>query len=326
MNTIHVLHENPEWTAPLFAALDVRGLPYEDWNLANGQVDLTASPPEGVFYNRMSASSHTRGHRYSPELTSATLRWLERHGRPVLNGSRALELEISKVAQYAALESAGIRVPRTVAAVGRDAILDAWDKIGGPAITKHNRAGKGLGVRLFHDRDAFTGYVLGDDFDPSVDGITLVQEYIQAPEASIVRVELIGRELVYAVRVDTSEGFELCPADVCNLDDSTCMFEAGNDSARKEKFEILDNFVPPYLAAMRRVMQDNDIHVAAFEFILDGEQNAYVYDLNTNTNYNASAETRAGISAMDRLAEYLGKEAGLAMNSSEEAPRLAMTS
>ena len=30
-----------------------------------------AVPPEGVFYNRMSASSHTRGHRHAPEHADA---------------------------------------------------------------------------------------------------------------------------------------------------------------------------------------------------------------------------------------------------------------
>ena len=306
MSEIHILHENSEWTAPLIAALEARGLPYRDWFLDEGTVDLSAEPPNGVFYNRMSASSHSRGHRYSPELTAAVLRWLERSGRTVLNGFRALELEISKVVQYTALEDAGIPFPHTVAAVGRETIVEAWDRIDGPVITKHNRAGRGLGVRLFQDRKALRDYVFGDDFEPSVDGVTLVQEYIQAPEPCIVRVEFIGREFFYAVRVDTSDGFELCPADVCELEEPTCMFEAGNDPTQTRKFEILENFEPPFLSGMQQVMRENDIHIAGFEFIVDKAGKAYVYDINTNTNYNSAAERRAGVSAMDRLAEYLG--------------------
>ena len=306
MSEIHILHENSEWTAPLIAALEARGLPYRDWFLDEGTVDLSAEPPDGVFYNRMSASSHTRGHRYSPELTAAVLRWLERSGRTVLNGFRALELEISKVVQYTALEGAAIPFPRTVAAVGREKIVEAWDRIDGPVITKHNRAGRGLGVHLFQDRKALRDYVFGDEFEPSVDGVTLVQEYIQAPEPCIVRVEFIGREFLYAVRVDTSDGFELCPADACNVEDPTRMFEAGDGPAQKNKFEILENFEPPFLSGMQQVMRENDIHIAGFEFILDKAGKAYVYDINTNTNYNADAERRRGVSAMDRLAEYLG--------------------
>jgi hypothetical protein len=57
----------------------------------------------------MSASSHTRGHRYAPEYTSTVLAWLDSYGRRVVNNSRALQLEINKIAQYAALRNYGIR-------------------------------------------------------------------------------------------------------------------------------------------------------------------------------------------------------------------------
>lgn len=306
MNAIHILHENSEWTKPLINALEQRQLPYQNWFLDEGTVDLSTNPPEGIFYNRMSASSHTREHRYAPELTAAVLRWLEHSNRTILNGFRALELEISKVIQYTALKEVGIAVPRTVAVVGREKIVEAWDLIDGPIITKHNRAGKGLGVRLFHDHKALQDYVFSNDFDLPIDGVTLVQEYIEAPEPFIIRVELIGREFLYAVRVDTSEGFELCPADSCELQTSTCSFESGVDTSPIGKFEILSDFVPPYLAGMKKVMRNNDIHVAGFECIWDKAGQPYIYDINTNTNYNKDAEKHAGISAMDRLAEYLG--------------------
>ena len=96
MSKIYVIHENDAWVEPLRAAFAEQGLPYEEWFLAEGVLDLESAPPEGVFYNRMSASSHTRDHRYAGELTGGVLRWLEHHGRRVVNDSRALQLEINK--------------------------------------------------------------------------------------------------------------------------------------------------------------------------------------------------------------------------------------
>ena len=125
MSCIHVIHENAAWLEPLAAALDRQGLSWRDWFLDQGAFDLSRPPPEGVFYNRMSASSHTRGHRYSAELTVSVLAWLEQHGRRVVNGSRALDLEISKARQYAALEAAGIRTPDTVLVAGKDLLVEA---------------------------------------------------------------------------------------------------------------------------------------------------------------------------------------------------------
>ena len=67
MASVHILHENEAWTAPLEVELARLGLPYELWFLDEGHLDLARPPPEGIFYNRMSASSHTRDHRYGPE-------------------------------------------------------------------------------------------------------------------------------------------------------------------------------------------------------------------------------------------------------------------
>src|SRR6202043_1935175 len=122
---IHVIHENPDWLEPLARALDAEALPWRDWFLDRGTFDLSRPPPEGVFYNRMSASSHTRDHRYAAELTGGVLAWLQLHRRRVVNNHRALQLEISKMAQYAALAEQGIRTPHTIAAVGRDHIVAA---------------------------------------------------------------------------------------------------------------------------------------------------------------------------------------------------------
>mgnify|MGYP006144286371 CR=1 FL=1 len=310
--TVYVIHENADWTGPLFAALEAQNVVYHDWNLAKVSIDLSKNAPRGVFYNRMSASSHTRGNRFAPEMTAGVLAWLEGQGRCVINGRQALHLEISKMIQYAALRHAGLNVPKTVAATTAEDMIDAFSSFEGkPVITKHNRAGKGLGVALFRSKSGLTEYVNGEDFDPSVDGITLIQRYIASPEQLITRVEFVGRAFVYAVRVDTSKGFELCPADVCALDASTCIADADPRFA----FDIDGDFAASALGQslipkMQDVMAREGLDVAAFEFITDENNVAYVYDINTNTNYNSDAEQRAGISAMAVLAKYLGNTLG----------------
>lgn len=303
MAKIHVLHENNEWTDHLVKRLDELALPYELWHLDEGMVDIEATPPEGVFYNRMSASSHTRGHRYAPELTEGVLAWLEANNRTVFNGTRAIRLEVSKVNQYTALRREGIRVPKTIAAVGKEQIMNAAETLGmTPFITKHNRAGKGLGVQLFHSIEALREYVYGPTFEDSVDGITLIQQYIEAPQPFITRCEFIGGKFVYAVRVDTSEGFELCPADACSIEDQFCPV----GETPPAKFEIVEGFTHPILAQLEAFLAANEIAVAGIEIIEDRDGNVYAYDVNTNTNYNSDAEAKAGTYGMLELATFLG--------------------
>ena len=88
-------------------------------------------------------------------------------------------------------------------------------------------------MQLFHSVEALKEYVYGPTFDEPVDGITLIQEYIKSPEQYITRCEFIGGKFLYAVQVDTSGGFELCPADACNIGDLFC--PVGGASGRKTK-------------------------------------------------------------------------------------------
>jgi hypothetical protein len=304
MSKIFVLHENNEWTIHLQKRLDELSLPYELWHLDEGITNLSSEPPQGIFYSRMSASSHTRNHRFAPEFAEAVIAWLERHGRTVINGSRALRLEVSKVNQYMALNTANISTPKTLVAVGKQNIVAAAQRLDMPSfITKHNRAGKGQGVYLFHSMEELQNYIDGSGFDEPVDGITLVQQYIESPEPFIVRHEFIGGKYLYGVKVDTSQGFELCPADACSIEDRFCP-----TGELQTKFEILKNYRPDFIEKYESFLKHNDIQVAGIESIQDAQGYSYAYDVNTNTNYNSAAEEQANQFAMLELAKYLGKQ------------------
>ncbi len=310
MHRIYVLHENSAWVEPLREAFAELGLPFEEWFLDEGQVGFDREPPEGVFYNRMSASSHTRGHRYAPELTHGVLNWLEAHECRVVNGARALYLELSKLAQYAALARVGVATPRSVAALGRDNVLAATRAFGnGPWIVKPNRGGKGLGVHLFHSLDALAAYLDGPGAraEAPIDGLWLVQEYVRPREPFITRCEFIGGAFLYAVRVDTRDGFELCPADACEVEDVVGPADA---PARPGKFTVMRGFDHPVLERYRRFLHANGIEVAGIEFITDSSGEIFTYDVNTNTNYNAHAEAAAAVplGGMQALARFLGAE------------------
>jgi len=309
---VYVLHENDEWLPPFRDAFAADGVPFEEWHLARGELAFDEAPPDGVFYSRMSASAHTRGHEHAPALAGHTLRWLELFGRRVVNGSATLALEVSKIAQYAALRKKDIAVPRTRAAIGKAQILAAAETFAEtPFILKPNRGGKGFGVQLFHDLDRLAGYLDSDAYEEPVDGTWLIQEYIQGPEPHIVRAEFIGGDFHYAVKVDASDGFELCPADVCAVGDQFCPATAEDDGGmERQKFEVLQDFSDPLIERIESVLAEHGAEVAGVEFVRDAHGKPHVYDINTNTNYNAAAERTTGIeeTAPQRLARFLGAE------------------
>ncbi|MFU8822047.1 MAG: ATP-grasp domain-containing protein [Gammaproteobacteria bacterium] len=305
---VYVIHENNEWVEPLRRAFEEQGIPFAEWFIDGGTVDLSGRPPEGVFYNRMSASSHTRAHRYAVELTGPLLAWLQHHGRRVVNGRRALQLEVSKFEQYLALHSAGVRTPATIAANGTREIVAAARALDRtPFILKPNRGGKGLGVRLFNTVAELERH-LADKEDGSLDGIELVQEYIRPANGSITRMEFIGGAFYYQVDVDTAGGFELCPADACEVGEQFCPAPGQEE---KKTFQLAARAPDPGLVAnLERFFRANDAEVAAAEYVENARGERFVYDINMNTNYNQQAERDAGNGqrAMHRVAEFLGGE------------------
>jgi len=313
---IYIIHENDEWVEPLRKELNNINAAFEEWHLGKRNIDHLDKPPQGIFYNRMSASSHTRGHRYAPEYTAVVLNWLEKNNRRIINNSRALNLEVSKSLQYKELESFGIKTPKTIYCSNKESILKSANIFTKPFITKHNRGGKGLGVRLFNNKKELDSYVSSKDFEPSIDGITLLQDYIDANPKVMKRVEFVNSKFLYTVEVDASDGFELCPACPEDQIDIPQQQIAGEFCPTTgNKFNIIKNYKENELTKKyENFIAANGIEIAGIEYITDKKGEIYTYDVNTNTNYNSQAERSSKIKGMKSIAKFLKEELLLLSN------------
>ena len=54
-----------------------------------------------------------------------------------------------------------------------------------------------------------------------MDDTALVQEFVPADGGHITRLEILQHELLYAIRITPPKdhGFNLCPADICQVDE-----------------------------------------------------------------------------------------------------------
>ncbi|NBB84804.1 MAG: alpha-L-glutamate ligase [Bacteroidetes bacterium] len=293
----YIIYENEDWMPPLRRALKARGVPFEEWFVNEGHFDVTGEPPEGVFINRMSPSSHTRGHEMSVEHTRHLLAWLDHHGRRIINGPHVFELEISKVRQHAALEQTGIRTPHTRVVIGEaEALRRAADGFPTPFITKHNRGGKGLGVQLFPSPEAFDEALDQGQINFPPDGVMLLQQYIQPAAPFITRCEFVDGELLYAITSDTSEGFELCPADACRTEAGPEADTPASLFARRE--EVPSALIDTY----KTLLQREGIDMAGIEFVEDAAGRTWTYDINTTSNYSPDVEQAHGLDGMGAVA------------------------
>ncbi|MBA2663874.1 MAG: alpha-L-glutamate ligase [Bradymonadaceae bacterium] len=302
-NLVHILFENPDWLPPLLSALEAEGFEHRSIAVCEG---IIAEPPApGIYLNRMSPSSHTRGNRHSVDLTREMLAWLERHGARVINGSRAFELEMSKLRQSMALKKYGILTPRTGLAVGAEHLVALAKSFEGPFITKHNRGGKGLGIVLFSSSEELCDHLAAGTFDFGPNGQVIIQQYIQAARPHITRVEIVGSKMILAMQSSTTDGFELCPSDACQIKQApatpdNCPIDGGAKFS-PSPLSPDDPLVARYIA----MCAGEGIELAGIEFVEDAQGNRYTYDINGTTNYNQVLGREIGVDGMRELARYL---------------------
>ena len=165
-------------------------------------------------------------------------------------------------------------------------------------------------MHRFDDADGVRGYLASADFEEPVDGITLLQEYVQPADGTITRVELVGGELVYAIRADTTAGgFQLCPADACAIGPDGApgrpAWRAARPAAGRADLQPAGRMSTVLPIDGTAFLAGAGIEVAGIELIETADGRIVTYDVNTNTNYNAAVEEVAPRSGPTQIARYL---------------------
>jgi hypothetical protein len=303
MKPIGILYEHPHWFEPLFAELSRRGVPYEPIHAARHSFDPAARDSGySLVANRMSPSAWTRGHAGAIFHSLHYLAWLEGIGANVLNGNAAYRLELSKAAQCALFASLGVRHPRTRVVNSEGAAAEAAADLRFPVLVKPNIGGSGAGIVSFASHEELAAAKLV----PGLDGTLLVQEHLPVEGEAIVRLEILGGELLYAIRILLAPGsFNLCPADYCELPGI-----ADGVSGRGlpiERYEAPDEIVED----AKRIVSAAGIDVGGVEYLIDARDGEpYFYDVNALSNFVANAPEIVGFDPFVDLVDLILDRAG----------------
>ena len=215
-----VLHEHPEWQKPLFAALERRGVDFEPFDVTRAAFGNEDAPRARLYFNQASPSAYVRGNTRAVPLALAYMRTLERQGCRVLNGADVFALELSKSVQATLLHTLRIDTPRSITFNDPAALRAHADRITWPAVLKPDQGGSGARIQVVESLEQVEEIFRRDPSYWLPDNLFLLQEYLpHDPEQGIVRLEFLGGELLYAMRVKTHGRFNLCPSPVCNPDD-----------------------------------------------------------------------------------------------------------
>jgi hypothetical protein len=310
MQPIAVYHEHPDWFKPLFAELDRRGLPYVKLDAASHLFDPSEDDvPYSIVVNRASPSAYLRGHRQSTFHTLHWLRHLERIGIPVVNGSQIYSYELSKATQLDLLEELGLPYPRSRAINDASLAAKASKGLRYPVLVKANIGGSGAGIVRYESEAALSGAINRNEVELGIDGVALVQESAPLRDGHIVRVETLGGNYLYAIKVYPAVGsFDLCPADACQTKDGielvrgACAVDAPKTGLRVEGYTPPQHIVEQVEAISRRAGLD----IGGIEYLVDDRDGKhYFYDVNALSNFVADAPNVIGFDPWVNFVDYI---------------------
>jgi hypothetical protein len=297
--SIAVFHEHPKWNEPLFREFDRRGLEWSSIDASSFEFDPGWVGKWDVLVNRMSPSAWTRGHMTAMLQTPEFLYNVESAGIPIVNGAASYEFELSKRKQLDLLRRERVRHPEGRPVLNSGEILGAAIDLTFPVMVKPNIGGSGAGITEYQTPTELAAAVeagLLDDLGP--DGTGLVQEKLPARDNSIVRVEILGGEFLYAIRLQLQPGsFNLCPADYCDP-------AQGITNAS----DLVRGYIPSdhLINEAARILDATSADLGGVEYLvndLDGE--AYFYDINALSNFVADAPNVVGFDPFVQLADLI---------------------
>jgi hypothetical protein len=301
-----VLFEHPEWQKPLFAALDRRGVRYGTFDLKHGAFDPDCVPDAPLYFNQASPSAYVRGNTRAVPLALSLMRALELRGAKVLNGSHAFALELSKSTQAALMQHLEIAHPRTLVFNHMDAALAKWGDHW-PALLKPEQGGSGARMYLLNSAEELARLLREKPELWFPDNLLTLQEYFPvAPSQGIVRMEFLGGELLYAMRVISHGSFNLCPSEVCNPVDgeSHCEIPEVKPSAPVE-FDPYPEIPSAAVDAGKRLMEAGHLDVGGIEYLEAADGRLIFYDINANSNLRLPIGQAFGFDPFERVVDFL---------------------
>ncbi len=192
-------------------------------------------------------------------------------------------------------------------------IAPAAAELAYPIIVKPNIGGSGALMRRFDTAEELRAAAGSGELQNvfGLDYTAVVQEYHPTRGSSIVRVEVLDGHFLYAIRIhnDPSQGFNLCPADICQVEDTSPTVAAAKNPLKIEPAS------PPgwVIDGVLRIFQAGGLDIGGVEYLeseRDGE--IYLYDVNALSNFVTDAPRLVGFDPFVRFVDYLEQRVGRA--------------
>ena len=126
-------------------------------------------------------------------------------------------------------------------------------------------------------------------------------------EKGIVRMEFLGGELLYPMRVVSHGAFNLCPSETCNPEDGSAGYcEIPTMKASKPvEFYPYPEVPAEAVEAGHKIVAAGGLDVGGIEYLEAADGRLIFYDVNANSNLRPAVARTFGFDPFERVVDYL---------------------
>lgn len=276
---VAILNEHRTWQVGLCEELRRRDIDFCEIRIQEAHFNISEHFRDiDLVINRASPSAKERHHHAALFFTLQLIEHFEQLGIPVINGSQAYSLEISKARQYQLLQRLGLRFPHTIVVNSSEQAVAAAGSLCRPLVLKPNVGGSGMGYKGFREHDDLTIEEAEKVLAASLDRTAVLQDYVHPDDDKSYRVQMIGTTHLYTVSAEGG-GANKCLAADCDQNDSVSSPISTTDCSDQRPIFAEHKEIPEVIDEVARIAVAGALDTCGVEYLIH-EGQRYYYDIN----------------------------------------------
>jgi glutathione synthase/RimK-type ligase-like ATP-grasp enzyme len=290
---IGIIYQHNTQFNPVFDRLAGFGIPFEVIDPATQLFNpATEKKRSGLVFTDLSSppylSQNTLGVTQAAEYLKQLEKTLDYSNLQVVNGHRVVEVFASKARQLGLLASLGLTIPATRVVSSSDQLLAAANELRFPILIKNNGLKEHGPVKRYESVSQLITALINNDVQLGGGKTLLLQEYIQSTDSTVVRAEILRREVSFARKISYTWSAE----EQWALEAEAAVIEIPYEIERQ----------------IEKIAQAIGLDTGSVEYVVDSQKRVYFYGIGPHTSTLSINTKGLRFDPNEKLAEFLEEQ------------------
>jgi glutathione synthase/RimK-type ligase-like ATP-grasp enzyme len=290
---IGIIYQHNTQFNPLFDKLAGFGISFEVIDPAAQLFNpATEKKRSGLVFTDLSSppylSQNTLGITQAAEYLKQLEKTLDYSNLQIVNGHRVVEVFASKARQLGLLASLGLPIPATRVVSSSDQLLAAANELRFPILIKNNGLKEHGPVKRYESVSQLITALINNDLLLGGGKTLVLQEYIHSADSTVIRAEVLRREVSFARKITHTWSAE----EKWALEAEATVVEIPYEVERQ----------------IEKIAQTIGLDSGSVEYVVDSQNKVYFYGIGPHTSTLSIKTQGLRFDPNEKLAEFLEEQ------------------